>query len=168
MDSNQGKIMTVYPKNKVQFKKLITFCNEILGVCKGLGITAIAYGSFAYFLYTKDPEVKVNDIDLLVPRKSLKRIDRALTERKIRHKLIKLETLKAFKNGVRIEIDPYEFSWWKLDFEDSKYIRFDDLKIKIISLKNLKKIYGMAVKESKTKTEEYQSKYEELSKWSST
>ncbi len=157
-------LLKAYPKNKAQVKKLILFCNEILDICKDLGITPILYGSLAYFLYTKDRHVRVKDIDILVPKDSIKNIDKALTAKKIRHRLVKREgIIKAFKKGSRIEIDGI-FPTSEINLSDSKYTKLGRSRIRVVSFKNLKKIYGQAVKESKQKAKEYERKYLALRK----
>jgi len=70
------KKINTLPKNKEYFKKLIPFAKEIISICKENKIDPIIYGSFAHFYHTKDKTMNVNDIDIIVPKKDLKKIVR--------------------------------------------------------------------------------------------
>jgi hypothetical protein len=56
-----------YPLNKEYFEKLLLFSEIILKICEKLGIKPIVYGSLSYAFYTQDVDIKINDIDLLIP-----------------------------------------------------------------------------------------------------
>ena len=58
-----------HPKNKQHFKELIPFAKQIINICKNNKITPVIYGSFAHFYHTKDKNMKVNDIDILIQKK---------------------------------------------------------------------------------------------------
>lgn len=103
----------VYPANKNHFIKLKKFCSKILGILSELDITPIAYGSLAYFYYTKDKKIPVNDIDLLISENSFNKIIKVLKHNKIKHKYsAKWHTLQIFEGDLKIELDSVNF-WQK-------------------------------------------------------
>ena len=65
------KPIAVYPKNRMQFLRLIRFGKEIISICRTFGCVPIMYGSLAHFLYTGDTSMRVNDLDFLIPRKKM-------------------------------------------------------------------------------------------------
>jgi|GEM_PF-2748099 len=133
----------------------------MLILCNSVHINPIAYGGLAYLAYVEDSNTRINDIDLLVSEIELKRIVKLLSKVKIHYKYSpKWHEVQVFKDGLKIEIDSYQF--WKINLVDSKYFDFGDLRIKIVSLQNLKNIYKWASENSKDKPKEYHKKYEIL------
>ena len=65
--------MKISPKNKEHFKELIPFAKEIIKICKDNKIKTVIYGSFAHFYHTKDKNMKVNDIDILIQKRILRK-----------------------------------------------------------------------------------------------
>jgi hypothetical protein len=155
------KLEPVYPRNKGEFKRLIAFCNELIIICKDLKITPIAYGSLVYFIYTKNSNIRVNDIDLLVSENALKKIDKALSKRKIKYKYsTKWHTIQIFRDDLKIEVDSYQF--WSINLSHPKYYKFSNCKLKIVSLKNLIAIYKWASINSKDNPKKYYKRYKAL------
>lgn len=156
--------LKTYPKNKNKFIRLKRFCRIIIGLCDDLGIKPIAYGSLVYFVYLKNKNIKVNDIDLLVSEEDLEKLAKVLKQEKIKHRYLKKwHTIQIFQKDLKIELDSYQF--WSIKLSHSEYFDFGDFKLKIVSLRNLINIYKWASQNSKDKPEEYRKKYKALSKW---
>jgi len=160
-------MIKIYPKNKNKFLRLIRFSRELVGICKKIGIKPVAYGSFAYFIYTKDKRVNVNDIDFYISEKSFKKIDEILNKKKIRHKYDKKwRTIQVFKDSLKIELDSME-KWleyvnqYKQPF---KRFNFYGNNIKILSLKALTDVYKKAAKMNTIEPKQNKKKYLALKK----
>jgi hypothetical protein len=115
----------IYPKNKRYFKNLIYLTQKIIKICHKNKIYPIIYGSFAHFYHTKDKELYVNDIDMLVPKKKLYKLSEIL--KKNRFKTIYLpewKTISVEKNKLRVEIDGIGF-WYK-DLDKSPIFKYPE------------------------------------------
>jgi hypothetical protein len=153
-----------YPANKKHFIRLTEFCMEIIDVCKEAGIAPIAYGSMAFFGYTRDKNVVIHDIDLLVPEKSLAKIRKLLQKRKIKYSYrASWHGIKVFKNSLVIELDAVGF-WQKGLPISFKYFNFSGLIVKTVNLTSLKKIYKRAARISHERPEASREKFEILEK----
>ena len=71
-----------YPKNKKQFSELKKFAKEILEICDKINVKPILYGSFMIFKYTKNKNLKVNDIDFYIREKEFNKLLKALKKNK--------------------------------------------------------------------------------------
>ena len=153
-----------YPANKGHFIRLKKFCKEILAICKEAGFAPIVYGSMAFFGYTRDKNIVIHDIDLLVPEKSLVKIRKLLQKRKIRYSYrASWHGIKVFKNSLVIELDAVGF-WQKGLPISSKDFNFSGLIVKTVSLGSLKKIYKRAARITHERPEASREKFEILEK----
>lgn len=144
----------VYPKNKQHFKKLILFAKRILLLCKANKILTVIYGSYAHFYYTKDENMKVNDIDIMIHKKDFLRVINLLEREKIKFKYYpKWETCVIKKGKLRIEVDSvgsgYRAIKEKTFFKESDKIDFYGTEVRIITLKQLEEIYSVAYNRSR-------------------
>lgn len=148
-------MISLLPKNKGHFEKLIPFAKMIISICKKLGFTPILYGSYSHFTYTKDKNMKVNDIDLLIPRRYFEKIVKELKIAKIKYKYYpQWDTLIISDKYSRVELDAIESCyrdsvWNKKMPQDFKSFDFDGIKIKIISLNGLIALYKVAYARTK-------------------
>ena len=150
--------MKIYPKNKAFFKKLIPFTQKIIKLCQENKIQPVIYGSFAHFFYTKDKNMKVNDIDMLFTRKDLKKLNKILKEKKI--KFIRCSpkdcSMIVKKGKLKVELDEagtnHIINEKSLSKNIFNTIDFYGIKVKMITLKQLEKMYPIARNEAvKTK-----------------
>ena len=126
--------MKDFPSNKNKFIKLLNFFEEIVRICKGIRIEPIIYGSLAVFIYTKNNDIKVNDIDALVQEKDFGKIIKTLKERKIKFKYDKKwHTMHIFKDKHKIELDSIEY-WLKDLPHNFKKLNFNGISIKILNI----------------------------------
>jgi len=100
---NKMEKITIYPKNKKKFLKLLDFADEILKICKKFKIIPMVYGSLAVFIYTKNKNLKINDIDFLIRENDIKKIISNLEKKKFKYKYSKKwHVLQIFKNRLKI------------------------------------------------------------------
>jgi hypothetical protein len=100
------KKTNLFPKNKEHFKKLIPFAKKILLVLKENKINFVIYSSYATFLHTKDKNLRVHDLDILIKEKDYPKIMQALEKRKIKFKFLpEWDTLEIKKRKLKIDID---------------------------------------------------------------
>lgn len=160
----------LHPANKSHFKKLIPFAQKIIKVCKENKIEPIIYGSFAHFYHTRDDRMKVNDIDLLIPKKDLQKLANSLKKHKFKFKYLPKWNIIIIKNNLlRVEVDAIGF--WYNDLENSpifknpEKINFYGINSKLISLKNLEKLYLIAYKRTNDNKEKVFAKIKHLEKF---
>jgi len=157
--------MKTYPKNKGKFLKLIEFAKTITKLLESKGIKLIVYGSLAFFIYTRDKNSYVNDIDFLTPKNSSKKIVEILRENNIDYKYFpKYRMIQVFHNGLKIELDEI------LSFHQTLPIKINSivingLKLKLVSFDNLVRIYLRASQLSKDNPFGNKKKYDSLIAW---
>ena len=150
----------IYPKNKEYFKKLIPFAKKIINICKKNKVSPIIYGSFAHFYHTKDKNMKVNDLDLIIPKKDFEKVARLIEKNKINSKYIKeypdnmMNTIISKKGNLKIELDEVgtgykTLSEGVLSKNIFNIIDFYGLKVRMITLKQLEDIYVVAYNRTK-------------------
>ena len=145
-------------------KSLIKFGQEIVNILDSLEIEPILYGSLAYRYYSKDKKTKVNDVDMLVREKYFEEIQRELRKRKIKSRYSrKWHVLQIFNGKLLVELDSVDF-WQKGRVEVGKKVNIEGLKVKVISLGGLRKIYRKSVKECTKNPKDYKKKLEGLEK----
>ncbi len=165
------KTTNISPKNKEYFKKLIPFAQKIIAICKENKSEPIIYGSFSHFFHTKDKNMKVNDIDIILPKKAFKKILNSLKKNNINFKYYpEWQTIIIKKGKLRVEIDGVG-SGYKSISEQSlsknifKKIDFYGTEVKIITLKQLEEIYSVAYSRSKEDKTKIMEKIKQLEKY---
>jgi GrpB-like predicted nucleotidyltransferase (UPF0157 family) len=146
----------IYPSNKAHFKKLIPFAQKIIKICQENGIEPVIYGSFAHFYHTKDTKMKVNDIDLLIPIKGIKKLPVLLNRNKIKFVkcLPESYSLIAKDGSVKVELDDVGTGYKTLNEKSLgkdvfEKIDFYGIPVKMITLEQLEEIYSRALIEAK-------------------
>ena len=144
----------IYPKNKEYFKELIPFTKEIIQICKENKIRPIIFGGFAHFYHTKDKKMKVNDIDILIPKKDSKKLIKLLEENKIKFKYYpKWATIIIKKGKLKVDVDNLTVGYKtlknsSLSKDIFNKIDFYGVNVDVITLKQLEEIYPIAYKRS--------------------
>ncbi len=152
--------INIQPKNKEEFRKLKEFASEIKDVCGKIGVKPVVWGGLAYFGYTKDKNTKVGDIDFLVPKKYLKKIMKKLDEKGFEYKFYKDWDLIIIKKGkLKVEIDPIERYCKGKRF---RKFDFNGFEVRVVSLKELIRMYRKASEVSKDKPEQHRKRLEVL------
>lgn len=153
-----------FPKNKDKFIRLLVFFKEILDICNNLNFSPVLDGSFAAFVYTKNRDINVNDVDLSCPEAEFPKIIKVLEEKGISYKLREWHVLQILKDDLKIDLGSAEY--WLKDLPiDYETLQIDDYKIKMLSLSSLIEFYKRGIedrakKASKDKNEKV--KYEAL------
>lgn len=150
----EGKMKEIYPKNKEHFKKLIPFAQKIMSIFKNNKINFVVYGSFSHSYHTKDENMEVHDIDIMIKNSDFIRVTKLLEKNKIKFKYYpEWETCIIKKGKLKVEIDSvglgYKTIKEKTIFKTSPDADFYGVKIKILSLKDLCEMYPIAYNRSK-------------------
>lgn len=150
-----------FPKNKKHFLKLKDFAKEILKICRDNEIKPIVYGSFLIFYYTKNENLKVNDIDFYIHERDFNNLIATLEENKIDYNYYnEWHTLKAKKGDLEIEFDSIEF--WNKSNKKLQKIDFEGEFVEALDLDSLIQIYKQASETSEDNPEGNHKKYEML------
>jgi hypothetical protein len=150
------------PKNKDRFMRLIEFCKEVLDICSDLGISPILDGSLAIFVYTKNPDINVNDVDLACSEAEFPKIISVLEARDISYKLKEWHVLQILKDDLKVELDSIEH-WYKDLSWVGETLQIDNYSVNMLDLHSLKEFYRRGMKDTANKTEANERrKYEAL------
>ena len=156
--------ITIFPSNKDFFVRLLDFCKEVINICDEKKVEPILYGSLAVLIYTENSKMNVNDIDMLIREKDFAKIIKVLKERKIKYNHDeKWHVLQVLKDDLKIEFDSIDF-WQRELPQDFKEVNLCEKRMKILSLRTLKKIYEKASEISQDNPSGNKKKFEELSK----
>ena len=156
-------VLQHYPHNKEFFTRLLAFFKEILGICNDLEITPILDGSLAVFVYTRNPNIVVNDIDVSVPEAEYSRVAKILEQRKIEYKIRNYHVLQVKREDLKIELGSAEY-WLKNIPLDYETLQIDEYKVPMLSLPSLTKFYeqGMIDRLKKSANPKERLKYDAL------
>jgi hypothetical protein len=162
----------IFPKNKEYFKKLIPFAQRVISICQENGIQPVIYGSLAHFYYTKDKNMKVNDLDILIPEKDFPKMMKLLRKNKIKFGYFPEydSDLNVTKGKLKIEIDKVGTGYKTLkEHSVSKNIfnkiDFYGIEAKMITLKQLEEIYAVAYNRSREDKAKIMKKIKHLEKF---
>ena len=147
------EVWTEQVGNRVHFARLLTFCNEVMGVCAELGITPLLNGSRAVLGYTQDSGMEVHDIDLACSELEFPRLRRALEAKGIRCELRAWHVLQALQDGLKVEFDSMEY--WLADlpggYED---LVVDGIRFKAVGLAGLRELYRRGLEATRSEGEQ--------------
>jgi len=151
-----------FPKNREKFIRLIEFFKRILRICNKIDISPVLVGSFAVFVYTRNREINVNDVDLICSEVDFQKIVKTLEGEKIEYELKEWQVLQVLEGDLKVEFGSAEY-WLQNIPKDYETLKIDGLEIKMLGLNSLKELYqqGMADKAAKNK-ETSKIKYKEL------
>ena len=149
------------PKNKDKFVRLIDFLIEVLNVCKDINVQPVLDGSLAVFLYTKNKDIVVNDIDLSYPEKDYPRIESALIKSGFNAKIQEWHVLQVRKDDLKVEFSDTDYWYPGVPIEHQEYLVVGEHKLKILKLDSLISFYEIGLKNLKL-DEEKQQKYQEV------
>lgn len=151
-----------FPKNKEKYVRLLEFFGEVLGICEVFGITPILDGSLAVFVYTKNLDMEVNDVDTSISETDFSKVIKVLRERGITYKLKEWGVLQVWRGDLKIELGSAE-RYLKDMPNDYENIEIASHKIKMLSLKTLTTFYKQSMDErAKSDLESDKVKYERL------
>lgn len=76
-------VLDYFPSNVSRFNKTMGFLAEVIELLQKNGIDPIVYGSLAVFVYTKNPVMNINDVDLLISEKFFVEVEKLLKKNEI-------------------------------------------------------------------------------------
>jgi len=143
-----------YPRNKDFYLKLIALGQECLKICEGLNIHPIIHGSVAYMFYTKDNDIEVHDLDLLIPESVMGILAAELAKHNIAHKLTDHPTIKVIKDEAIVSFHSLEYFTNNLP-RSSITVDIEGSKFQVLNLEALKKGYEISIKLEPERTDKY-------------
>ena len=153
-------------KNKQSIiRKQTYFTKEILPLLKSINISPVLWGSFAYLGYSKNFEISVNDVDVLIPKDTYNSLLSVLKEKNIKYNYVDGgDCIQIFKDDLTIEFDQIE----KYPIKNFQEIDFGNFKLNATSLEDLTRRYKLASEDKKVadwsmkKVKDYKIKYKKL------
>jgi hypothetical protein len=154
--------LSLYPQNKDKVVKLIDFLARVLDVCKEIDVYPILDGGMAVFLYTQNPKIIVNDIDLSCSEKYFKKILKALVNKGFKAEIKEWHVLQIREDDLKIEFGDMDFWYPGVPVEVGKYIKIRGHKLGILRLDSLISFYRIGIKNLEKEKEQKQAKYNAL------
>ena len=109
-------------------------------------MTPIVYGGLAYFYYTKDENIAINDLDLLVPESKFTELIKLLNKQKnLVYKKMPYHSIEVFDKDFKIDLDSIEYFLDPRSRTTHK-IQIDNLEFNILNTEALIDIYEKALK----------------------
>jgi len=143
--------------------ELKKFGKEIIKLCKRVGVLPILYGGLLHAHYRGDKSSEINDIDFYIGEKDFGRVIDLLKKEKIKYNYSKkYHNLQVLKNGLKVELDSLDY--WYSGKKNFVQFNFEDLKIKALTLEELKGVYKRASEVSKDNPKGNLKKFNELQK----
>ena len=146
----------IYPKNKEHFLKLVPYAKRILSLLEKNKIPNVIYGSFAHFYHTRDKNMKVNDIDIMIKNKDFPKVIKIIEKEKITFKYHPgWQTCVIKKGKLKVEVDSVSLGYKKIKektlFKKSGHDKVDfyGLKVSLLSLRDLEEMYPVAYNRSR-------------------
>jgi hypothetical protein len=137
--------LQVFPRNKDSFQELIRFGKIVLDICKELKVDPITYGGLAYFYYTKDMNIPVRDLDILVPEESFQQFITIFQERKIYYKEIpQWKSIICMQKKSKVDIDSIEYCL-RENKKNTVSVDIEDQEFHILNLESLIKVYEISI-----------------------
>ncbi len=138
--------------------ELIAFAKEIIELCKSAGAKPILHGSLALKYYAKNSNISVHDVDLFISENSFTNVIKLLDEKKYTYKYSKKwHVIEVRKDNLKVDLDSYEY--WCKGRDKPKKIELKDVKLHMLTLRDLTEQYRIAAEVS-DKIEENRRKYE--------
>ncbi len=128
------------PKNSEHFARLLAFCQEVMAICHDLDIVPVLSGSLAVFGYTRNPALRVNDVDLACSERDFPRLGQALAARGIPHQVKAWHVLQARQDDLKVEFDAMEY-WMAGLPEDYDRLVIGGCAFNVVGLSSLRELY---------------------------
>ena len=151
------------PKNREKFVRLMAFLSDVLDVCETIGVEPVLDGSLAVFLYTKNQDIIVNDIDFSYPEKHYPKIESALSQSGFQTQIQEWHVLQVRKEDLKIEFGDADFWYPGVPIEHQDYLEVGRHKVKILKLDSLIAFYEIGLKNLKPDKDK-QAKYQDVKK----
>lgn len=140
------KIIDIFPKNKERFTRLMAFLTDILDVCESINIHPILNGSLAVFLYTKNQNLAIDDIDLPHAEKDFPKIESALIKSGFNVQIRPWHVLQVRKDDLKVEFVDTDFWYPGVVIEHQDYLEIGKHKLRVLKLDSLTSFYEIGSK----------------------
>ncbi len=100
--------MEIHTKNSEYTLRLLAFLQKLLADQEISELNPIVYGSLAYYFYTKDDTVQINDIDLLINKHAFDKLIAGLNRLGFEHEVTTYDSIKVFYDDLKISFDAKE------------------------------------------------------------
>lgn len=147
-----------YPKNRSTFEQLIPFAQKIISLCNDNQIYPVLYGSFAIFYHTNNKAMEVNDIDVLIPKKSFTQAVEILEKESLDFQYIEvypdngMSTITVRNNNLQVELDEVGTDYSTINeeniLETASLINFYGMTARIVTLDQIVDMYRTAYNRS--------------------
>jgi hypothetical protein len=152
-----------FPRDDERLARLLDFAEEVVGICNELGIQPMLSGSLAVLAYTRNENIRVNDIDLSCKENDFAKITGLLTIRGTAYNLKEWHVLQVSRDDLKIEFDAQEY--WMSDMpEEHELLCIEDLELKMVSLDYLRRLYQRGLDDTAAKDDENSRKKHEALK----
>ncbi|MBU0975362.1 MAG: hypothetical protein ABIE03_06950 [Patescibacteria group bacterium] len=158
--------LTINPKNKDKFQRLLEFLRQVLSVCDELKIRPILDGSLAVLAYTQNPKLIVNNVNFSFPEKDYPKLSEALNKAGINAEIKEWHVLQARKDDLKVEFSDINYWFSNLGIPiDSDILSLDDLKFRILKLDTLIAFYKGGIDDTKDDPKKVQKHKDMLEKY---
>lgn len=134
------------PQNSAHFSRLLAFYQDIIPVCHNLHITPLLTGSLAVFAYTRNPMMRVNDIDLACSETAFPQLGSALAAHGMAAEVKAWHVLQVRKDELKVEFDSLEY-WCVGVPTDYDTLIIDKYLFNVVSLSSLRELYRRGLEE---------------------
>ncbi len=134
------------PQNSEYFSRLLAFYQDIIPVCHDLHITPLLTGSLAVFGYTRNPMMRVNDIDLACSESVFPRLSCALAAQGMESEVKAWHVLQVRKDDLKVEFDSIEY-WFAGVPADYDTLIIDEYVFNVVGLSSLQELYRRGLAE---------------------
>ena len=141
------------PKNEEKFKRLKEFFKVVLDVCAEVDVVPVLDGSLAVFVYTGEPELNVNDVDLACSEADFPKLIAALETHNINYRLREYHVLQVLKDDLKVELGSAEH-WSKNVPQVYETLHIDDYTVTMLALSSVREFYRQGMLDQEGRTEE--------------
>lgn len=151
--------LSSFPKNRDKFVKLLKFLEEILDFCEAINVLPILDGSLAVFLYTKDINIAVNDIDLCYSEKYFSKIKKALMSNGFKIEIKEWHVLQVRRADLKIEFGDTDYWYPGVPIESDESVQIGKHQVPILKLDSLMAFYQIGLRNLEKDFPDKQEKY---------
>jgi hypothetical protein len=147
---------------KVNLAYLLAFGAMLVERCNQHQIHPLVYGSLAVLFYTNDLEIFPNDIDFLISKSKFDSlIELVRSDQKLRHEETSYNSIKIFKNELKVSFDSIEDYLKDLD-PNAIAGKIGGHTFNFIGKEALKEVYRRGVETIPVKRDSYIGKLQKL------
>ncbi len=134
------------PQNSEHFFRLLGFYQEVVPVCHDLHITPLLSGSLAVFAYTRNPMMRVNDLDLACSESAFPRLNCVLAAQGVEAEVRAWRVLQVRKADLKVEFDSLEY-WFAGVPTDHDTLIIGESVFNVVCLPSLQELYRRGLEE---------------------